>query len=123
MTPAAAKATPVEGDSSIPSNTYVWKLQAKSNKLKTLAFRVALKIDGCHPGGMTGAVEGSFWPFGRQASTCEFGYGEPVRLSVKASPAKCAALNPKKGGMAKKNHTGVAKPPKGAPGGKWKPLG
>lgn len=122
MARAAVIATPIQGDSSIPPNTYVWKLQAKSNNAKALTLHVVLKIDGCHPGGMTGAVEGSFWPFGRQVSHCNFKYGEPSRLSVKVNPAKCVSLNPKKD-WATKNQTKAAKPPKGAPSGKWKPLG
>lgn len=105
MYPAAVTATPVQGDSSIPPNTYVWKLQAKTNKVKWLKFHVLLKIDGCHPGGITEGVGGSFWPFGRQTASCNFGYGRPSPLTIKASPAKCAATKPKKVKTIKKNHT------------------
>lgn len=92
MWPANVKATPVQGDISIPTNAYVWKLDVTQRAVNTLSFVVLLRIDGCHPGGATEA-EGSFWPFGRQAVTCSYGYGDPVALAIKSSPLKCKKLN------------------------------
>lgn len=96
--PGNVKATPVQGDSSIPANTYVWRIVVTKRAVRTLIFGVLLQIDACHTGGVLEA-EGSFWPLGRQVPTCGYGYGDPVPFIIKANPLKCPALKgAKKGG-------------------------